>query len=142
MVTKSSIRGQRKDENEQMFEQLASEYIDSPEDHFLEVEIPITKPGAIKELLTMNDLIKMCSLPRTYGPWPPSCLLRIRACPYMDLCRVVVCKTAFVDVGDIHRRFAGQQEQRPHERSLSLSASERTGRACSCAAAACFPAVP
>lgn len=87
VVTKSSIR-QRKDENEQMFEQrYLQEYIDSPEDHFLEVEIPITKPGAIKELLTMNDLIKMCSSKDVWPMAAPYACYGFGACPYMDLCR-------------------------------------------------------
>ena len=87
VVTKSAIR-QRKDENDEMFEaRYLAEYADKPYDHFLEVEIPVTKPGAITELLMMNDLIKTCAAKNVWPMSAPYACYGFSPCPYLDLCR-------------------------------------------------------
>jgi len=87
MVKKTQIR-QRKDENEEMFEQrIISEYRDKPEEHFLHIDVAIEKKGAVSEFLMTVANINNCMKRDVWPKAAPYACCGMTTCPYLQLCQ-------------------------------------------------------
>ena len=86
VVAKPKIR-QKSTENEQMFEQRIYETVAAdPQNHFLEIEIPVIKEGAIREFLASLKHMRYCEERGVFPTSAPHACYGFSPCPYMPLC--------------------------------------------------------
>lgn len=88
IARKADIRLKKSETDEQFDARYLQEYIDKPQDYFLEVEASVEKQGTIRELMHAIQLIEKCV---SESIWPCNapygCHNGRYACTYMPLCR-------------------------------------------------------